>query len=1497
MKKILSSFLAFVIVLSFVPVQVAEAAEVSAQVETEGVDDALSAQLFGAGSDSDFQISAIEPQSPDNVLVTYTASVDCTLVLTVSSDPDGQQLAKAEEPVPTGTGQVVLSTGLEEFPRYFRLTASLCSGDRALSDEYVNYDYTQEHEQFLAMTPDDETFEGQTVLDLGPGSDGRNNFAVVREDVHVVTVSSIEDVCLDAVLLDETGGEYLLPDEGDEIAAGDKILILSEDDRSSAIPLIAGEVEHTMSLLDSSGNGNTVSVTPANETAGMEDFYSYVRMNVDFSADTDDLDTSTVDPIVEFEDVQLFGSNNIGFDGSKTFSIPEQNFGGIRVNDSLTLAVDGNVSIEYSWNGLNKFEVSTTLSATNVFTINAQSDIKPIERSVRLGEIPIGGIPGLWLSIPVEMVFRADFNASFNFTTTQKASTTITAGYRSGACYCTATSEASSGRELRTEARATASLGVKAGLEITALDIVKADVSGEVGVEAVAIAQSINSTADYQHMCRACMDVSLYVYARPSFSLRVRKYIVVGEFQQLAGKAGSGVRSKIMGFYVSWRGGNNWVSGYGTCPNKKYRVTITVLDGATNKPVSGVDVERLGKTGNDGKVSGFLQSGQYYNLALRHGSYEDDWVGVYVGSSPVNERVSLYIKTNNEAVLYSMKEWSTFSDDELKNLITENLQEGIQVNLEDAGDLELLAVYTISGKPTVSETGECIEFYMSTNEKEIDLSELDWVPIGNERNPFRGIFNGSHVTFTGLHVPADPQNRTNYRGFFGAVSDGAWVHDLTLSDVSLNGDEGNPLGAVADVIKGNAEISDVTVSGAVSGTIAGGIAGSMNGGSIRNSYVGQLTVTGSQYAGGLVGSYTAAGESEIANCYSTAQVSGGKAGALCGQVVADASQNTGLMYDYYLDTATPFGEIADGVDPLAFSLTDAQAKGTESVQSISEDSSVPYASATTLLEALNLWYADFGAFVNVPSDKPQNDEVQNQPSTQTIPDSDPQDKYNHWYADALDSQGNFRNGGYPVFATRPPVYTLRVHYSYADGSEAKPTVVVYYEKGAEYDVDPYKIEGYSTNDVEYKGIMPGYDLDFFVVYYPETVYAGDAKELTGNKTAAAGEIYRVNDAADLNALAAYTGNTFGVKFEQTADITVTDWTGIGTRDNPFKGSYQGLGRAVSGLDAPLFGYTDGAQISNLTLTAHIESQEEAGILVVQAKDSQLTNCTVSGSLTSGKNAGGIAAQLLDGSQANICKVSATIQGGDGTGGIAAVCTDSILTNCSFTGSARVSSGNLGGLTGAAENATIENSFVSADLIGGANAGGVSGTAQNVKMQNVFFAGTVSGAEYSDSITQAATGGEFVNVFYPAELSTAVSSAKSYTINGIADLKEHLNTWVQERNSASYYTWEIEMNAGLSVEGSEDNEVSLPVHSLPYDNWLVDLTVKDGLVSFTFDEFHYSEFKAMIALYDENGQMLVCREIPEGQSSFTVTEQGCAYAKAFLCDKNMIPAAVAVATSA
>ena len=172
-------------------------------------------------------------------------------------------------------------------------------------------------------------------------------------------------------------------------------------------------------------------------------------------------------------------------------------------------------------------------------------------------------------------------------------------------------------------------------------------------------------------------------------------------------------------------------------------------------------------------------------------------------------------------------------------------------------------------------------------DNDIDLSDIDWTPIGTESRPYTGNFDGGGHTITGLKID---KSGTDYVGLIGCLGSGGKVQNVTLTNISVSG--ANCVGGIAGQNYGTVE--NCSVNGTVTGkgfTDTGGIAGS-NYGTISGCSA-EGTVTGSVNVGGIAGgSYLGV---IIDGCHSTAAVSGISS---VGGVLGNLGNNSFLMACY-----------------------------------------------------------------------------------------------------------------------------------------------------------------------------------------------------------------------------------------------------------------------------------------------------------------------------------------------------------------------------------------------------------------------------------------------------------------------------------------------------------------------------------------------------------------------------------------------------------------------
>ena len=181
--------------------------------------------------------------------------------------------------------------------------------------------------------------------------------------------------------------------------------------------------------------------------------------------------------------------------------------------------------------------------------------------------------------------------------------------------------------------------------------------------------------------------------------------------------------------------------------------------------------------------------------------------------------------------------------------------------------------------------------------------------------------------------------------------------------------------------------------------------------------------------------------------------------------------------------------------------------------------------------------------------------------------------------------------------------------------------------------------------------------------------------------------------AQLKAIANDLSGTYVLK----NDITLSDneWTPIGTKDSPFKGTLDGNGKTIKGLtvgngandDKAFFGFTNGATVKNIAFTnAVVKGHNQAAIVVAQATSSTLSNIYVSGVVTGRDHVGTIAgdARGTTGNRTtitNCVSTAAALSTEHQGGGIAGWTNNSIFSYNIAYGAVTAPVNGAGGITG------------------------------------------------------------------------------------------------------------------------------------------------------------------------------------------------------------------------
>ena len=223
--------------------------------------------------------------------------------------------------------------------------------------------------------------------------------------------------------------------------------------------------------------------------------------------------------------------------------------------------------------------------------------------------------------------------------------------------------------------------------------------------------------------------------------------------------------------------------------------------------------------------------------------------------------------TNGKVFVYKMKndaEWK--AGEEYTYTVSLAAAEDPGYTVSDDG--KTYEVYNAEGLKNIAELVN-EEWKLGINitlTDNIDLTDIDWTPIGKDDNKaYTGTFDGNGKTITGLTVTGSYK----YAGLFGDIDENGTVKNVVLEGVQITSDNSSGYaGGVAGDSWGT--IENCSVSGSVSGTtFAGGVVGSQWGGSITGCNS-SATVKGVIFAGGIAGE-TNSGAS-LTGCYATGDV-------------------------------------------------------------------------------------------------------------------------------------------------------------------------------------------------------------------------------------------------------------------------------------------------------------------------------------------------------------------------------------------------------------------------------------------------------------------------------------------------------------------------------------------------------------------------------------------------------------------------------------------------
>jgi len=197
------------------------------------------------------------------------------------------------------------------------------------------------------------------------------------------------------------------------------------------------------------------------------------------------------------------------------------------------------------------------------------------------------------------------------------------------------------------------------------------------------------------------------------------------------------------------------------------------------------------------------------------------------------------------------------------------------------------------------------------------------------------------------------------------------------------------------------------------------------------------------------------------------------------------------------------------------------------------------------------------------------------------------------------------------------------------------------------------------------------------------------------------------------------------------------WTKIGTYpDNPFKGTFDGGGYAVSGIyiNTPsqrhgLFGYIVDGTIKNLGVLASYIKSTSAGGIVAYTSNGTIINSYSTGNVDGGSwHGGGLVGVHEGGGVISRCHTTGKVNGSTEVGGLAGISNGTISDSYTL-GDVTANSWYAGGLVGLFTGTAISNSYALGNVFAnGSDIGGLVGLSTGI-INKCHATGDVTGSNY------------------------------------------------------------------------------------------------------------------------------------------------------------------------
>jgi hypothetical protein len=245
-----------------------------------------------------------------------------------------------------------------------------------------------------------------------------------------------------------------------------------------------------------------------------------------------------------------------------------------------------------------------------------------------------------------------------------------------------------------------------------------------------------------------------------------------------------------------------------------------------------------------------------------------------------------------------------------------------------------------------------------------------------------------------------------------------------------------------------------------------------------------------------------------------------------------------------------------------------------------------------------------------------------------------------------------------------------------------------------------------------------------------------------------GELGQVNQravtATPIRTLAELRAMSVSGNYQLANDIDAsgtasTPFVPVGTSSAPFTGTFDGQTFKINNLTiaggrsyAGMFGYTNGATLSNIKLTnaklSNATSYNYTGALVGYMTATNLYDSQVGGTVSGGTRTGGVVGYATGSTISGVTASGLSVTGTTYVGGlIGYINSSTFLISCSTSGGSVTGGDSTGGLVGRASSSSLSySSGTNVKVIGTTNTGGLIGYATSATVYSDGVTGDVTG---------------------------------------------------------------------------------------------------------------------------------------------------------------------------